>query len=57
MNEWFRRSNISMDIKITEHLAKGNKNGKKSLPAAYHGFKKHLRKDIQQTTGTSNLGP
>src|SRR3984885_8515892 len=38
--EKFRRSNISMDIKITEHLAKGNKEWKEIVPEAYHGFTK-----------------
>ena len=38
--EKFRRSNISMDIKITEHLAKGNKEWREIVPAAYHKFTK-----------------
>ena len=29
-----------MDIKITEHLAKGNKDWKEIVPEAYHGFTK-----------------
>ena len=40
MEERIRRSNISMDIKITEHLAKGNKDWKEIAPEAYHGFTK-----------------
>ena len=35
-----RRSNISMDIKITEHLAKEQKDWKEIVPVAYHGFTK-----------------
>ena len=35
--EQFQRSDISMDIKITEHLAK-EKDWKEIIPACYHEF-------------------
>jgi len=47
-------SNISMDIKITEHLAKGNKEWKEIVPAALPWIQKALRKTNTKTTGTSN---
>jgi len=36
--EQFRQSDISMDIKITEHLAKEKKDWKEIIPTCYHGF-------------------
>ncbi|HEV7738705.1 MAG TPA: retropepsin-like aspartic protease, partial [Chlamydiales bacterium] len=36
--EVFRRSNISMDIKITEHLAKEKKEWKEIVPKEYHQY-------------------
>jgi hypothetical protein len=41
--ERIRRSNISMDIKITEHLAKANKEWKEIVPMAYHRFTKAFK--------------
>ena len=40
MIEQIRRSNISMDIKIVEHLAMGNKDWREIVPSAYHEFTK-----------------
>jgi len=43
--EWFRRSNISMDIKITEHLPKATRNGEKLYLRLTTDSQRHLRKD------------
>src|SRR5882757_3366778 len=36
--ERFHRSNILMDIKISEHLSKGKKDWKEIVPESYHAF-------------------
>ena len=36
--EQFHQSNISMDIKISEHLAKEKKEWREIVPEAYHDF-------------------
>jgi hypothetical protein len=46
--ESFRRSNISMDIKITEHLAKESKEWKEIVPTAYHEFTKAFEEGQHQ---------